>query len=95
MVNQNHKKDKTCHMTARIKRLLLNTEYSKEIKNALERFQDGDFGTSSEGPSNDLIKDFGSYDLTFGTLWIINYDLFANRDFITLLLPCEYEGKNS
>lgn len=87
-----HSMKVACHMTAGIKRLLLNTERSKEIRNALDRFQGGDFGRVSERPSNDLIKDFGSYELSFGTLWIISYEFFADRDFITLLLPGEYDG---
>lgn len=89
-----HSREATCHMTAGIKRLLLNTERSKEIRNALERFQGGYFGRVSERPSNDLIKDFGSYQLSFGTLWIISYGFFADRDFITLLLPEEYEERD-
>lgn len=76
-------------MTAGSKRNLL--KHSEEIKKALERFRGGDFGTSSGKPHNELIKDFGSYELPFGTLWIISYHLFSNRDFITLLLPEEYE----
>ena len=86
-------KDKTCHMTAGAKKYLLN--YSKEIRNALVRFQSGDFGDTQGRPSNELIKDFGSYELPFGTLWIISYNLFTNRDFITLLLPSEFEGENT
>lgn len=86
-------RDKTCHMTARVKCKLLN--HSKEIRNALERFQGGDFGDTQCRPSNELIRDFGSYQLSFGTLWIISYNLFTNRDFITLLMPCEYEGENT
>lgn len=77
------------YMTAGIKRHLL--KHSQEIKSALERFRSGDFGTSSCRPNNELIKDFGVYELTFETLWIISYHLFSNRDFITLLLPEEYE----
>ena len=79
-------------MTAGVKCKLLN--HSKEIKGALERFLDGDFGTSSDEfrPDYDLIKDFGRYELTFGTLWIISYNIFTNREFITLLLPSEFEG---
>lgn len=80
---------KTVYMTAGIKNKLLN--HSEEIRNALERFRGGDFGRSSCKPQNDLIREFGSYELSFGTLWIINFNLFTNRDFITLLLPEEYE----
>ena len=84
-----YKLKETVYMTAGIKCKLL--KHSEEIQNALKRFRDGDFGSSSGGPSNDLISKFGCYELSFGTLWIINYDLFTNRDFITLLLPDEYE----
>ena len=84
-------KDKTCYMTAGVKRCLLN--HSEDIQNALERFQRGDFGTRPQKPQNELIIDFGSYELTFGTLWIISYKLFTNRDFITLLLPSEMDGE--
>ena len=83
-------RDKTCHMTAGAKKYLLN--HSKEIQNALNRFISGDFGKGEEKPPNGLIKEFGSYELSFGTLWIISYNIFTNRDFITLLLPCEFEG---
>lgn len=86
-------RDKTCYMTAAVKKHLL--KHSEEIRNALESFQSGDFGSSAGRPSNDLIKDFGSYELSFGTMWIISYDIFTNRDFITLLLPEEYEGKET
>lgn len=79
----------TIYMTAGSKKHLL--KHSEEIKRSLERFRAGDFGTSSCRPHNELIKDFGSYQLSFGTLWIISYYLFSNRDFITLLLPEEYE----
>ena len=88
---KNPQRDKTCHMTARVKKLLLNTKHSNEIRNALKRFQEEDYGDASEKPDNSLIREFGSYELAFGTLWIINYNLFTNRDFITLLLPEEYE----
>ena len=82
-------------MTAGVKCKLLN--HSKEIKSALERFLDGDFGTSSQEcrPDYDLIKDFGVYCLTFGTHWIISYNIFTNREFITLLLPSEFDGDNT
>lgn len=79
-------------MTAGVKRLLLNKGHSEEVRKALERFQGGDYGKVSDRPSNDLIKGFGSYSLSFGTLWIISYDFFADREFITLLLPIEFEG---
>ena len=79
----------TIYMTAGVKKYLAN--HSEEIKTALKRFQGGDFGTRSGRPTNELISDFGSYDMTFGELWIISYNLFTNRDFITLLLPEEYE----
>lgn len=85
-----YKLKETVYMTAGIKCKLLR--YSEEIQNALKRFREGDFGSSSDRPSNDLITGFGCYELTFGTLWIINYDLFTNRDFITLLLPEEFEA---
>lgn len=91
-MNQNEKKDKTCYMTAGVKSLLLNKDHSEEVRNALERFQGGDYGKVSDRPSNDLIDRFGSFELSFGTLWIISYDLFTNRDFITLLLPGEFDG---
>ena len=76
-------------MTAGIKRHLLKC--SEEIQNALRQFRNGDMGKSSDMPENSLIIEFGSYELTFGTLWIINYGLFSGRDFITLLLPKEYD----
>lgn len=76
-------------MTLGIKKHLAN--HSEEIHNALNQFLRGEFGTSSQRPSNDLIRDFGSYELSFGTMWIISYNLFSNSNFITLLLPKEYE----
>ena len=84
-----YKLKETVYMTAGIKRYLLKC--SEEIQNALRRFRNGDMGKSSDKPENSLINDFGSYELSFGTLWIINYGLFSGRDFITLLLPDEYE----
>ena len=48
----------------------------------------------SQVPNNELIKHFGSYELSFGTIWIISYHLFRSRDFITLLLPEEYEERS-
>ena len=82
-------KDKTYYATAGVQRYLSN--HSEDIHNALDRFKNGDFGSSPEKPRNELIKDFGSYELSFGTLWIISYKLFTNRDFITLLLPSEMD----
>lgn len=81
--------EKTCYMTAGVKKCLL--KHSEAVQNALKEFQRGNFGNVEEKPSNGLIKTFGCYELGFGTLWIINYALFSDRDFITLLLPCEYE----
>lgn len=83
------KQETTCYMTAGIKGKLLN--HSKEIQNALNRFKAGDFGSSSQAPKNERIKEFGSYETSFGTMWVINYKLFRDRDFITVLLPDEYE----
>ena len=80
----------TCYMTAGVKKHLL--KHSAAVKLALEEFQQGNFGKVEEKPQNELIQDFGAYELSFGTLWIISYHLFSSRDFITLLLPCEYEG---
>lgn len=88
---KNRSRDKTCHMTAGVKKQLLNNP--EAVRNALKRFRDGDFGSSTHRPENELIKNFGEYELPFGTLWIISYDLFRNRDFITLLLPEEYDQK--
>ena len=79
-------------MTPGIKKHIPN--HSEEIQKALERFRGGDLGTGSQKPDNDLIKHFGSYELSFGTLWIISYHLFRSRDFITLLLPEEYEERS-
>ena len=80
----------TVYMTAGVKKYLLN--HSEEIKRVLNLFQSGEYGKSSDRPSNDLIRNFGSYhQLSFGTLWIISYNLFSDREFITLLLPNEYE----
>lgn len=79
-------------MTAGVKKYLL--KHSEPIQNALKEFQCGNFGNVEEKPQNELIKEFGAYKLSFGTLWIISYHLFSSRDFITLLLPCEYEGEN-
>lgn len=79
----------TIYTTPEVKKHLAN--HSEEINTALDRFLGGDFGTSSARPPNDLIRDFGCYQLSFGELWIISYNLFTNRDFITLLLPEEYE----
>lgn len=87
----NSKKDLTIYPTETVKNLYPN--HSEEIQKALKRFRGGDFGTGAGRPPNDLIRDFGSYELSFGTLWIISYNLFTNRDFITLLLPEEYERR--
>lgn len=84
-------KEKTCYMTAGTKKYLL--KHSEAIQNALKEFQQGNFGNVEEKPQNELIKEFGSYQLAFGTLWIISYYLFTSREFITLLLPNEYEGR--
>ena len=81
----------TVYMTAGIKKQLL--KHSEEIRNALNRFKSGDFGNLSEKVINTLIDKFGSYELSFGTVWIINYNFFSDRDFITLLLPEEFEGE--
>lgn len=81
-------RDKTVYMTAGAKKYLL--KHSEELHRALNSFLAGEFGTSPDKPQNELIQDFGAYSLSFGTLWIISYHLFTNRDFITLLLPCEY-----
>lgn len=81
--------EKTCYMTAGVKKYLL--KHSEAVQNALKDFLAGNYGKVEEKPENGLIKDFGSFELAFGTLWIINYTLFSDRDFITLLLPCEYE----
>lgn len=81
----------TVYMTAGVKRYLL--KHSEEIRNALIRFKGGDFGTSSVRHRNELIKDFGCYELDFGTILIISYKLFTNRDFITILLKDEYDER--
>lgn len=83
------KTDTTYYMTAGVKSKLLN--HSEDIQNALERFRNGDYGENIAKPENALITASGAYEMPFGTLWIINYDLFRNRDFITLLLPEEYD----
>ena len=83
--------EKTCYMTAGVKKYLL--KHSEAVQNALKEFQCGNYGNVEEKPTNGLIKAFGCYNLPFGALWIINYTLFSDRDFITLLLPCEYEGE--
>lgn len=67
--------------------------HREEIRNAVNMFLSGDFGSGSQAPGNDLIRNFGSYDVSFGTLWIISYNLFSSREFITLLLPEEYEER--
>lgn len=86
-----HKLTDTVYMTAGIKKYLLR--HSEEIRNAISRFENGECGSGSEIPNNSHIEKFGSYEMSFGTLWIINYNLFADRDFITLLLPKEYDGE--
>lgn len=78
------------YMTAGIKKYLLR--HSEEIRNALNQFKSGDYGSGSERPDNSLIDKFGCYELSFGTLWIINYNFFSSREFITLLLPNEFDG---
>ena len=85
-----HRISETVYMTAGIKKQLL--KHSEEIRNALNRFKSGDYGNLSEVPINSLIDKFGSYELSFGTIWIISYNFFSDRDFVTLLLPCEFEG---
>ena len=84
-------RDKTVYMTAGAKKQLL--KHSESIQNALKEFQRGNYGNVEEKPQNSLIKDFGCYELAFGTLWIISYHLFTSIDFITLLLPEEFEGE--
>ena len=79
-------------MTPGVKKHVPN--HSEEIHKALAKFNSGEFGTSSHRPSNELIREFGSYELSFGTMWIISYNLFSEREFITLLLPNEYEGRD-
>ena len=69
----------------------LYQSHQTEIDNIVKRFLSGDFGSSSQAPKNERIKEFGSYEASFGTMWIINYKLFRDRDFITVLLPEEYE----
>lgn len=78
----------TVYMTAGIKRYLL--KHSEEIQNALRRFRKNDYDSEDGKPDNDLLVEFGAYELPFGTIWIINYDLFSGQDFITVLLPKEY-----
>lgn len=84
----------TVHMTPGIKKRLLNEKHSEEIRKALDRFRTGDIESTTGKPDNSLIDSFGRYELSFGTVWIISYHLFSSRDFITLLLPSEYEGSN-
>ena len=79
----------TVYMTAGVKRYLL--KHSEDIQNALKRFRTHDYDSEEGKPENELIAEFGAYRLSFGTVWIINYHLFSNRDFITVLLPKEYE----
>lgn len=86
-----HRINDTVYMTAGIKKQLL--KYSEEIRNALNRFKSGDYGRCSEKPNNSMIDTFGMYELSFGTIWIINYNFFSDRDFITMLLPDEFEGE--
>lgn len=78
----------TVYMTAGVKRYLL--KHSEDIQNALRRFRKHDCDTEEGKPDNDLIAEFGAYQMPFGTVWIINYDLFSGQDFITVLLPKEY-----
>jgi hypothetical protein len=78
----------TVYFTAGAKRYLLR--YSEDIKDALDRFRNSDYDSDDGKPDNDLIVEFGAYELPFGTIWIINYDLFSGQDFITVLLPTEY-----
>lgn len=85
------RQETTCYMTEGIKYKAL--DHSEEIQNALEQFKSGAFGSGSQVPKNELIKHFGSYELSFGTIWIISYNLFRSREFITLLLPEEYEER--
>lgn len=84
-----HRINDTVYMTAYVKKYLLR--YSEEIRNALNQFRHGEYGNVSEKPTTSLIDRFGSYELPFGTVWIIDYKLFSDRDFITVLLPCEYD----
>lgn len=78
----------TVYMTAGVKRYLL--KHSEDIKDALRRFRNHDYDSEDGKPDNELIVEFGAYELPFGTIWIINYDLFSGQDFITVLLPKEY-----
>lgn len=82
----------TFYKTAGIERLYQS--HRTEIRNAVKRFLSGDFGSGSQVTNNELINQFGSYELSFGTIWIISYHLFRSRDFITLLLPEEYEERS-
>ena len=94
MENRNpYRMQETVYMTAGIKRHLLKC--SEEIQNALRQFRNGDMGKSSDKPANSLITEFGSYELSFGVIFIISYKLFTDRDFVTVLLKDEYEeGEN-
>lgn len=78
----------TVYMTAGVKRHLL--KHSEDIQDALKRFRTHDYDSEAGKPDNELIAEFGAYRLPFGTVWIINYDLFSGQDFITVLLPKEY-----
>ena len=79
------------YLSEGIERMFRDSEYAKEIMNVLNRFQAGNIESSEGKPENALIKSFGSYETYFGTLWVINYSIFSDRDFITVLLPYEYD----
>lgn len=84
--------DESVYMTCGIKRLLLNDIDSADIKNALNQFRAGYYGSADQRPGNGHIKEFGSYESKFGTVWIINYNFFPDRNFITILFPKEYKN---
>jgi len=87
-----YKLRESVYMTAGIKRLLIRSDTSEEVRNALKRFENRDYGEFSEKPDQRDISEFGSYKTSFGAVWIINYKLFQDRDFITVLLPCEFDN---
>lgn len=92
MINNPYELRESVFMTAGIKRYLMRSETSKEIRDVLNRFEGGDYGEFSEKPDQVDISEFGSYKTSFGVVWVINFNFFAGRKFITILLPAEYDN---
>ena len=92
MINNPCELKQFVYMTANVKRLMIRPGTSKEVHEALERFENKDYGEYSEKPERADISEFGSYRTSFGSVWVMNFNFFADRKFVTILLPSEYDN---